>query len=191
MEYPQYIYDMITKLDKISDIATEFDTTLSDKQISWFYANKNPKSPVQPVMGGGRISDWIGYDHSYESITTVDLLSYYASNGKKLTTLTGSLGGRLATNNGDIIASTGNNDIPVEKGIYKYKMIEYGYTENPRIYANQSFAGSIIFDNSGLLKFTDDNNVIYTLFSPKTIIVNDINSKLLRTEFEIYSQSTP
>lgn len=56
---------MITKLDKISDISTEFGTTLaSAKQMSWFYNNKNPDSPVQPVMGGGKITDWIGYDHS-------------------------------------------------------------------------------------------------------------------------------
>lgn len=56
---------MITKLDKISDISTEFGTTLaSAKQMSWFYNNKNPYSPVQPVMGLGKITDWIGYDHS-------------------------------------------------------------------------------------------------------------------------------
>lgn len=56
---------MITKLDKISDISTEFGTTLaSAKQMSWFYNNKNPDSPVQPVMGEGKITDWIGYDHS-------------------------------------------------------------------------------------------------------------------------------
>lgn len=56
---------MITKLDKISDISTEFGTTLaSAKQMSWFYNNKNPYSPVRPVMGGGKITDWIGYDHS-------------------------------------------------------------------------------------------------------------------------------
>ena len=56
---------MITKLDKISDISTEFGTTLaSAKQMSWFYNNKNPHSPVQPVMGRGKITDWIGYDHS-------------------------------------------------------------------------------------------------------------------------------
>lgn len=56
---------MITKLDKISDISTEFGTTLaSAKQMSWFYNNKNPDSPVQPVMRGGKITDWIGYDHS-------------------------------------------------------------------------------------------------------------------------------
>lgn len=56
---------MITKLDKISDISTEFGTTLaSAKQMSWFYNNKNPDSPVQPVMGLGKITDWIGYDHS-------------------------------------------------------------------------------------------------------------------------------
>ena len=55
---------MITKLDKISDISTEFGTTLaSAKQMSWFYNNKNPDSPVQPVMGS-KITDWIGYDHS-------------------------------------------------------------------------------------------------------------------------------
>lgn len=56
---------MITKLDKISDISTEFGTTLAyEKQMSWFYNNKNPDSPVQPVMEGGKITDWIGYDHS-------------------------------------------------------------------------------------------------------------------------------
>lgn len=56
---------MITKLDKISAISTEFGTTLaSAKQMSWFYNNKNPYSPVQPVMEGGKITDWIGYDHS-------------------------------------------------------------------------------------------------------------------------------
>lgn len=56
---------MITKLDKISDISTEFGTTLaSAKQMSWFYNNKNPDSPVQPVMEGGKITDWIGYGHS-------------------------------------------------------------------------------------------------------------------------------
>lgn len=56
---------MITKLDKISDISTEFGTTLaSAKQMSWFYNNKNPDSPVQPVMRRGKITDWIGYDHS-------------------------------------------------------------------------------------------------------------------------------
>lgn len=56
---------MITKLDKISNISTEFGTTLaSAKQMSWFYNNKNPYSPVRPVMGGGKITDWIGYDHS-------------------------------------------------------------------------------------------------------------------------------
>lgn len=56
---------MITKLDKISNISTEFGTTLaSAKQMSWFYNNKNPYSPVRPVMGLGKITDWIGYDHS-------------------------------------------------------------------------------------------------------------------------------
>ncbi|WP_302604592.1 hypothetical protein [uncultured Alistipes sp.] len=67
---------MITKLDRISDIATEFGTTLSAKgQLSWFYANKNPASPVQPVMGGGKISDWIGYDHY--ATTGFDLKKLY------------------------------------------------------------------------------------------------------------------
>lgn len=65
---------MITKLDKISDISTEFGTTLaSAKQMSWFYNNKNPDSPVQPVMGGGKITDWIGYDHSATNTPTVVL----------------------------------------------------------------------------------------------------------------------
>ena len=57
---------MITKLDSLTDISTEFDKTLTSAQkMSWYYDNKNPASPVQPVMGGGRIKDWIGYDHSY------------------------------------------------------------------------------------------------------------------------------
>lgn len=55
---------MITKLDKISDISTEFGTTLaSAKQMSWFYNNKNPNSLVRPVIPG-KATDWIGYDHS-------------------------------------------------------------------------------------------------------------------------------
>lgn len=178
---------MISKLDTISDIATEFGTTLSGKPISWFYANKNPKSPVQPVMGGGKISDWIGYDHNYNNLVTVDLLSNYDSNGKKLTTYTGVIGGTLVTSDNQIVANTGDVDIPVEKGICKYKMIEYADTKIPRVYANQSFSGSIVFASSGLLMFTENNNIVYTNFSPRTIIVKDINNKLLRTEFVITS----
>lgn len=69
---------MITKLDKISDISTEFGTTLaSAKQMSWFYNNKNPDSPVQPVMGGGKITDWIGYDHSAINYPLTQWRYYY------------------------------------------------------------------------------------------------------------------
>ncbi len=69
---------MITKLDKISDISTEFGTSLSlAKQMSWFYNNKNPDSPVQPVMGGGKITDWIGYDHSAISYPLTQWRYYY------------------------------------------------------------------------------------------------------------------
>lgn len=69
---------MITKLDKISDISTEFGTTLaSAKQMSWFYNNKNPDSPVQPVMGWGKITDWIGYDHSANDDPLTQWRYYY------------------------------------------------------------------------------------------------------------------
>lgn len=69
---------MITKLDKISDISTEFGTTLaSAKQMSWFYNNKNPDSPVQPVMRGGKITDWIGYDHSAINYPLTQWRYYY------------------------------------------------------------------------------------------------------------------
>lgn len=45
---------MITKLDSLTDIANEFNKTLSSAQkMNWYYDNKNPASPVQPVMGGG------------------------------------------------------------------------------------------------------------------------------------------
>lgn len=55
---------MITKLDSLNDIANEFGVPLTSAgNISYYYNNKNPDSPVQPVMAGGRITDWIGYDH--------------------------------------------------------------------------------------------------------------------------------
>ena len=63
---------MITKLDKISDISTEFA-----KQMSWFYNNKNPDSPVQPVREGGKITDWIGYDHSATNDPLTQWRYYY------------------------------------------------------------------------------------------------------------------
>ena len=45
---------MISKLNSLTDISTEFGKTLtSAKKMSWYYGNKNPASPVQPVMGGG------------------------------------------------------------------------------------------------------------------------------------------
>lgn len=59
---------MITSLARLSDIAREFGTSLSAKgRLSWFYANQNPESPVRPVMAGGRIKQWVGYDHSAQS----------------------------------------------------------------------------------------------------------------------------
>ena len=53
----RYFYKkMITKLDSLTDISTEFDKTLTSAQkMSWYYDNKNPASPVQPVMGGGEL----------------------------------------------------------------------------------------------------------------------------------------
>lgn len=45
---------MISKLNSLTDISTEFDKTLTSAQkMSWYYDNKNPASPVQPVMRGG------------------------------------------------------------------------------------------------------------------------------------------
>lgn len=32
--------------------------------MKYYYDNKNKYSPVQPVMSGGKLKDWIGYDHS-------------------------------------------------------------------------------------------------------------------------------
>lgn len=59
---------MITKLDSLNDIANEFGVPLASAgNISYYYNNKNPDSPVQPVMAGGRITDWIGYDHHASS----------------------------------------------------------------------------------------------------------------------------
>lgn len=56
---------MITELNKISDIGTEFGVSLSEaKNMKYFYDNMNPYSPVKPVMENGKISDWIGYDHN-------------------------------------------------------------------------------------------------------------------------------
>lgn len=46
---------MITKLSSLNDIANEFGVPLNTaKNISYYYNNKNPASPVQPVMGGGQ-----------------------------------------------------------------------------------------------------------------------------------------
>jgi hypothetical protein len=64
---------MITVLNKTSDIATEFGTTLSGKSISWFYNNQNPASPVHPIMTNGKLKDWIGYDHSATTTHTLDI----------------------------------------------------------------------------------------------------------------------
>lgn len=54
----------ITKLTKCGDIASEFAVALHEAgRMKWYYDNKNPNSPVQPVMAGGKLKDWIGYDH--------------------------------------------------------------------------------------------------------------------------------
>lgn len=43
---------MITKLDSLNDIANEFGVPLTSAgNISYYYNNKNPDSPVQPVNG--------------------------------------------------------------------------------------------------------------------------------------------
>lgn len=41
---------MISILNKISDIADEFGTTLNNKLMSWFYNNKNNSSQHQPNL---------------------------------------------------------------------------------------------------------------------------------------------
>lgn len=65
---------MITKLDSLNDIANEFGVPLTTaKNISYYYNNKNPDSPVQPVMTGGRITDWIGYDHHASSSIVIQV----------------------------------------------------------------------------------------------------------------------
>ena len=54
----------ITKLTKCGDIASEFGVALHEAgRMKWYYDNKNPNSPVQPIMAGGKLKDWIGYDH--------------------------------------------------------------------------------------------------------------------------------
>lgn len=177
---------MITKLDKISDISTEFGTTLaSAKQMSWFYNNKNPNSPVQPVMGSGKITDWIGYDHTHNLIVA-KLLSRYNKDGKVLNSWTGNCGCRLIDNETDkILGFTGDENIPVEKGVNKYILHPYdisGQNGNPRLYADQVFSGDIRRNGLNIYQFTTSNNVVITNFFPKQIEVKDVNNKLDRTE---------
>lgn len=50
--------------------------------MKYFYDNKNPNSPVQPVIPG-KATDWIGYDHTYNPIVA-KLLSSYNKDGKML-----------------------------------------------------------------------------------------------------------
>lgn len=59
---------MLSKLDKITDLANEFGTPLLSKMMGWFYANKNSDSPVQPdpiAESGSTVKSWIGYDHTF------------------------------------------------------------------------------------------------------------------------------
>lgn len=45
---------MISKLNSLTDISTEFGVPLpTAARLNWYYDNKNPASPVQPVMRGG------------------------------------------------------------------------------------------------------------------------------------------
>lgn len=150
-----------------------------------FYTNKNPASPVQPTRPG-KATDWIGYDHNYSAIVT-KLLSRYDSNGKQLSGWTGTLGVTLidSTNN-KVLGYTGDENIPVEKDVYKHKLQLYDITGTPRIFAEQVLSGSILSSN-GLYKFTIDDNIVYTNFYPKMISVRDVNNKLLRTELIVTS----
>lgn len=44
---------MLTELNELSDIGDEFGKTLSQAgNMKYFYINKNPNSPVQPVIPG-------------------------------------------------------------------------------------------------------------------------------------------
>lgn len=58
----------ITTLNEIQDIAAEFGVALHEAgDMKWYYDNKNPSSPVQPIMDNGKITDWIGYEHNTQS----------------------------------------------------------------------------------------------------------------------------
>ena len=63
----------ITTLNEIQDIAAEFGVALHEAgDMKWYYDNKNPASPVQPVMNNGEITDWIGYDHNAVNLSPED-----------------------------------------------------------------------------------------------------------------------
>lgn len=55
----------ITQLNSCQDIADEFQISLTTAgNMKYYYDHKNPYSEVQPVMAGGKMKDWIGYNHS-------------------------------------------------------------------------------------------------------------------------------
>lgn len=85
----------------------------------------------------------------------------------------------------NILGYTGDENIPVERGMYKYILRPYdisGQNGNPRLYADQVFSGNILRDDNDFYQFTMSNNVVYTNFYPKQIKVKDVNNKLNRTE---------
>ena len=176
---------MITELNELSDIGDEFGKTLSQAgNMKYFYINKNPNSPVQPVIPG-KATDWIGYDHTYNPIVA-KLLSRYNKDGKMLSGWTGNCGCELIdSETANILGYTGDENIPVERGVYKYILRPYdisGQNGNPRLYADQVFSGNILRDDNDFYQFTMSNNVVYTNFYPKQIKVKDVNNKLNRTE---------
>lgn len=74
----------------------------------------------------------------------------------------------------NILGYTGDENIPVERGVYKYILRPYdisGQNGNPRLYADQVFSGNILRDDNDFYQFTMSNNVVYTNFYPKQIKV--------------------
>lgn len=57
---------MITKLSSLNDIANEFGVPLSTYCQKHFLLLQQQKSGITRSArhGGGKITDWIGYDHS-------------------------------------------------------------------------------------------------------------------------------
>ena len=66
---------MITKLDSLNDIVNEFGVPLtSSGNISYYYNNKNPDSPVQPLVP----NTWLKYtlkrcEASFSEISGVNI----------------------------------------------------------------------------------------------------------------------